>query len=205
MCKQKHSLFLCFTSHLPFYDMRISYNSPVILTFTVICVALQALPQFLTNEFFTVAGHMNPFNPIDYFRLFSHAMGHANWSHLLGNFMLILLIGPLIEEKYGSRDLFFMMLITATVTGLLNVILFSSGLRGASGIVFMLILLGSVTNLRDGNIPLTFILVVLLYLGSEILNALKPDHVSQFAHILGGIGGAAFGFLIRPQKSKAKA
>lgn len=185
--------------------MRISYNAPVILTFTLICVILQMLPQFLTNELFTVAGHMNPFNPIDYFRLFSHAMGHANWGHLLGNFMLILLIGPLIEEKYGSRDLFFMMFITATVTGILNVILFSSGLRGASGIVFMLILLGSITNLRDRNIPLTFVLVVLLYLGNEILSALKPDHISQFAHILGGIAGAAFGFLVRPQQNSAKA
>jgi len=86
------------------------------------------------------------------------------------------------------------MLITAFVTGLLNTIFFSTGLLGASGIVFMLILLASFANIRDGEIPLTFVIVAALYLGQELVNSFKPDNVSQFAHILGGLAGAVFGF-----------
>ncbi len=173
---------------------KITYNSPVILTFTFICVGVRLFGDYFTQAFFSVSNSMDFFNPIDYFRLFSHAIGHANWGHLFGNFSLILLIGPMIEEKYGSINLLIMMLLTALVTGILNVAFLSSGLLGASGIVFMLILLSSITNFQSGKIPLTFIFVVLIYLGQEVFNIMKLDQVSQFAHIIGGVCGSIFGF-----------
>ncbi len=177
--------------------MRIQYNSPVILTFTLlsatVLVASTATGGTLMS-LFTVYPTMDLLNPIDYFRLFSHVLGHGDWGHLLGNFTFILLIGPMLEEKYGSKNLLIMMLITALVTGLLNVFLFTTALLGASGIVFMLILLSSVANFQKGKIPLTFILVVILFLGQELLNAFKEDHISQFGHIIGGICGGIFGF-----------
>ena len=74
------------------------------------------------------------------------------------------------------------------------VIALGIGLLGASGVVFMFILLSSVTNARRGRIPLTFVLVVLLFLGQEVWNGLTQDNVSQFAHVIGGLCGAAFGF-----------
>jgi len=118
----------------------------------------------------------------------------------MGNFAFVLLLGPILEEKYGSGSLLFMMLITAFVTGLLNVLVMNTGLLGASGIVFMMILLVSFTNIRSGEIPLTFILIVALYLTREIVNAVRQDTISQFAHIVGGICGSLFGFM-RPRRS----
>jgi len=177
--------------------MRISYNSPVILTYTLICSVVLLLGSVLGEAIMTlfmVGGSMNLFNPIDYFRLVSHIAGHGGWLHLTGNLTFILLLGPILEEKYGSRPLFWMIIITALTTGILNIIFFESGLMGASGIVFMLILLGSVVNFRQGTIPLTFILVVFLFLGREIVSIFDNDNISQFAHILGGVIGAIFGF-----------
>jgi hypothetical protein len=87
------------------------------------------------------------------------------------------------------------MLITALVTAVLNNLFFSTGLMGASGIVFMMILLSSFVNFKQGEIPLTFILVVVLYIGREVISSFERNNVSEFAHILGGICGAAFGFL----------
>jgi membrane associated rhomboid family serine protease len=127
-------------------------------------------------------------------------MGHVDWAHLMTNFAFILLLGPILEEKYGSSGLFFMMLLTALATGILNVLLMSTGLLGASGIVFMMILLVSFTNIRSGDIPLTFILVVALYLTREIIASVREDSISQFAHIVGGVCGSLFGF-IRPGRS----
>jgi membrane associated rhomboid family serine protease len=178
--------------------MKISYNAPVILTFTLICagilVSSQMMAGALINNFFVCYPHMSLTNPLTYFRLFSHVIGHKDWAHLIGNFSFILLIGPILEEKYGSKKIFLMMLIAAGITGILNSFFFSTGLLGASGIVFMFIILGSFTNFKSGDIPLTFILIILLYLAKEVIDAFHNDSISQFAHIMGGICGSIFGF-----------
>ena len=109
--------------------------------------------------------------------------------------MIILLIGPLVEEKYSSPMLLAMIMITAITTGIFNMVLFSTSIMGASGIVFMLIVLASLTNFERGEIPMTFLLVVAIFLGNEVLNSLRNDNISQFAHVFGGVCGAAFGLL----------
>ena len=93
-----------------------------------------------------------------------------------------------------------MMAFTALVTAVFQLLLFPEGLLGASGIALMLIILGSWTNFREGEIPLTFILVALLFLGREVIDAFRPDQVSQFAHIIGGATGGVFGLLIGRRK-----
>lgn len=145
---------------------------------------------------FTVYPEFNPTSPLDYFRLVSHVFGHASVGHLLGNMMFLLLIGPLMEERYGWKHILAMILITALLTGVLNVLFFPKGLLGASGVVFMLIILSSFNNLKQGYIPLTFILVFIIYIVKEIyLEFTVEDNVSHFAHILGGSLGSIYGFM----------
>ncbi|MCS6832028.1 MAG: rhomboid family intramembrane serine protease [Flammeovirgaceae bacterium] len=177
--------------------MKLQYNAPVVLSFTFLCAAVLFLSDMSGGSFmslFTVYPTMDFTNPIDYFRLFSHAIGHGDWNHLVGNMTYILLLGPMLEEKYGSKNLLVMLVMTALVTGVLNVLFFSHGLLGASGIVFMFILLSSIVNFKKGYIPLTFVLVVALFLGKEIVNMFAVDNISQSAHIIGGVCGAVFGF-----------
>jgi membrane associated rhomboid family serine protease len=186
--------------------MRITFNAPVVLGFTVAACLVQVLSDSifpsLNEHYFASLGHFDYGQVADYFRLFSHIAGHSGWDHLVGNFSIILLIGPILEDRYGSKKLGLMMLVTAVITGILNVVLWDSGLLGASGIAFMMILLSSLVNFKSGTIPVTFILIVLLYLGSEIYQAVKAnDQISQFAHIVGGICGMGFGFLLGPTKS----
>ena len=189
-----------------------SYNSPVILTFTIIAVIVQALASIPvldnTHWLFVTMPGTSLLNPLYYFRLFSHAIGHGSWQHLTGNFMMILLIGPILEEKYGSKRLLFMMAVTALVTALINNIFFHNPLCGASGIVFMFILLASCTTSakNDDKIPITLILVALLYLGQEVINSFRDDNISQMAHIVGGVCGALFGmYFAKSAKSKTNA
>lgn len=108
--------------------------------------------------------------------------------------MLFLLIGPIIEEKYGSLRLMAMIAVTALATSIINMLLLHKGILGASGIVFMLILLISFTNVEKGKIPITFILIFILYIGKEVLNSFHSNEISQFGHITGGICGSIFGF-----------
>lgn len=52
--------------------------------------------------------------------------------------MLILVVGPLLEEKYGSANILFVILATALVTGIVNFIFFPyTQLLGASGVVLL--------------------------------------------------------------------
>lgn len=185
--------------------MRIRYNAPVILTFTLLSTGILIINQVVggfTEAFFvsypTFSGSI-----LDFLRLFTHVAGHRNWLHLMSNFSFILLIGPVLEEKHRSGALLAMLMVTALVTGILNIIFFSTGLMGASGIVFMLILLSSFTNIRSGEIPLTFVLIVVLFLAKEFINAFAEDNISQFAHIIGGICGSLFGFIFTRAKRPA--
>lgn len=181
--------------------VKIRYNSPVVLTYTFLCLAIYLLGQYvfiqLTPAFFTNYPGLEWKNPLWYLRIFSHAFGHQNMAHLLGNFSFVLLLGPILEEKYGSKPLLMMILITVGCTGILNCVFFSTGLLGASGVVFCFITLASFTNIKPQEIPLTFVLVVLLFLSREFIGVLKNDQVSQFAHILGGIAGGIFGYFRR--------
>ncbi|TAE27286.1 MAG: rhomboid family intramembrane serine protease [Candidatus Kapaibacterium sp.] len=177
--------------------MKLDYNAPVVLTFTLLSAAVMVAANSTGGAmayWFSTQPGLSWSDLSTYFRLFSHVFGHANWDHLFGNFTIILLVGPLLEEKYGSQNMVIMIAMTALVTSLLNNFFFSTGLMGASGIVFMMILLSSFANLKQGRIPLTFVIIVVLFLGKEVYNSLNMDNISQFAHILGGICGSIFGF-----------
>ena len=86
---------------------------------------------------------------------------------------------------------------TALISGLINFIFFpNQALLGASGIVFMMIVLSSFTGYKKGALPLTMILVFVLYIGGEIVRGvLESDNISQLTHIVGGICGGFFGYL----------
>jgi rhomboid protease GluP len=175
--------------------IRISYNAPVVLTFALSAVAVYCLVYLFPDAKLWFAAWPKLVGARSYLGLVTHILGHASWQHLLGNFMLILLLGPLLEERLGSFQLFVMILITAVVTGAVNLAIGGQFLVGASGIVFMMILLASTANIRQGEIPLTFIAVAVIYLGGEIVRAFDNDQISQMAHLVGGVVGAVFGFV----------
>ena len=109
----------------------------------------------------------------------------------------------LLHAGDGGKRLLIMIIFTAFITGLINVIFFPGvALLGASGIAFMMILLSSFANSGSGEIPLTLICVAVLYLGTEVLNGLfAHNNISQMAHIIGGACGRAFGWLICNKKA----
>jgi membrane associated rhomboid family serine protease len=166
----------------------------------MVLILSQTIARGLAESWFMAPGRetFSPRRISHWLSLLTHIAGHANWTHLLSNFSIILLIGPILEENYGSRSLLMMIAITALVTGVLNALFFRTALMGASGVVFMMILLASFTNFSRGEIPLTFILVLVLYLGREIFNAFHSNNISEFAHIAGGFCGSLFGFFRSP-------
>lgn len=105
--------------------LKISFNSPVVLWFSIICLIALVLGN-ITNGASTTAlfsvYQSSLLYPLTYVRFFGHIFGHANWEHFIGNIMMLLVVGPMLEEKYGSNNILFVILATALVTGVVNYI-----------------------------------------------------------------------------------
>lgn len=185
--------------------MPVKVNSPVILGFVFICfiaLMLDRLTNGLANEYVFSVYHSPLTDPLTYIRMFGHVFGHAGWDHFIGNMMLILIVGPLLEEKYGSKNILIVMAVTAFVTGIVHYLLFyHTQLLGASGVVFALILLSSFTRFKSGGLPLTFLLVAVIYLGQQLYEAFFVySNISNLTHIIGGIIGAVLGYILNTKK-----
>lgn len=186
---------------------KLTYNSPVILTFAAVCIVVLIINEitrgFTNRLLFICYGHGSLLDPLTYLRLFSYVFGHANFTHLAGNMTMLLLVGPIVEERYGSWNLCIMMAVTALAGGILNTLFFGTGILGASGIVFLMIILSAFTGIKKGEIPLTLILIAAIYLGQEVYSGLfVNDNVSHFGHLCGGFSGLGFGIYFYSKKFK---
>ena len=187
--------------------LRITFNAPLVLGFALAC-SIVTLIGSLTGESSTArlfaTYSASPADPLMYVRLFTHVLGHAGFIHLVNNMAYILLLGPGLEEKYGAKNLLIVILVTAVITGVVHNLLFpNSALLGASGVVFAFILLTSFTEFREGEIPLTFILVALIYLGQQIWDGITvKDNVSNLTHIIDGLVGGGAGYLFNKKAKK---
>ncbi|HWT74868.1 MAG TPA: rhomboid family intramembrane serine protease [Mobilitalea sp.] len=186
---------------------RFQYNSPVTLTFALLSLLVLLLGILTEGRSTTLlfSLYKSPWsNPFTYIRLFGHVLGHASWSHYSSNMVLFLVLGPMLEEKYGAKAFLIMIAITAVVSGILHIILYpDSALLGASGLVFMMIVLSSAAGMESGRIPITLILVVVIYLGNEMVSGINVDDgIAHMAHIVGGLCGALFGFYLARKKER---
>lgn len=176
----------------------LQYNSYVTLTMfflSLVILIIDKLTFGKTTKYIFSSGRSSLLNPLTYINLFTHILGHKDWNHFSNNYLKILLLGPLIEEKYGWFNYLIMILITAFVTGLINYITSKGRIYGASGIVFMLIVLSAFGNVGQSKIPITLVLIILFYLVDEMKQLPKNDNIAHGAHLIGGICGAIFGFL----------
>ena len=181
--------------------LKIDYNAPFCLSFAITCMLVFVVgiisSGWTTIHWFSISGSSSFLDWTTSPRLILHVLGHGSVQHLFFNLTVLLLVGPLLEEMYGPGLLLVLALVTAVLTGLVMVLLFSGSLIGASGIVFAFIILSSFANAKSGTIPLTFILICLIFLGGEIIRAIgQQDNIAQFAHIIGGLLGGAAGFFI---------
>lgn len=180
---------------------KIRFNSPVVLGFAFISACALAAGYLTHGQsnillFSVYKGSFK--DPLFYVRLFTHVFGHANISHYSNNMILLLLVGPLLEEKYGSGRLAGIMAAVALITGIVHILLpGNSALLGASGIVFAFILLSSVTGSGKG-IPLTTVIVAVIYITQQIYDGVTAaDNISQLTHIIGGTIGAVYGLTMK--------
>lgn len=188
---------------------EITFNSPAMLGLVFLCflvtLAGEITKMETTRQIFMVY-HSSPADPLTYVRFFSHVLGHIGWPHFIGNASYLLLLGPMLEQRYGWKVVMEITLVTALVTGFIQYFAFPNiALCGASGIVFACIMLSSFTEFGEHEIPVTFILVGIVYLGQQVYDAIMVDNnVSNMAHIVGGLLGAIIGYKLNKKGKPPK-
>ena len=183
--------------------LRIVFNAPVTLVFVALCLIVRVIDSrtdLLASRTCCSLYFTSFRDPLLYLRCFTYVLGHGNWTHLFGN----MLLGPMVEEHYGRWNTVLVILITAAVTAVLGLAFAPSAIiLGASGVVSAFLLIASLTLREDRTVPVTFILLALLYFGTEIYDAVTvKDNVFQLGHVGGGVIGAALGFLLSRKKKK---
>ena len=184
----------------------VELSSPVTLGFALLALLATLLHALTggasTRALFSV--YRAPLSdPLFIPRLFLHVLGHADLTHLTANLGLLLVLGPAAEKRWGALPFLLLILTTALVTGLTHIALSPAALSlGASGVVFMLLLLSAGAGREDGKVPLTLLLAAFIYLGREVADGMtRRDMISQLAHVTGGLCGVAFGLLIKKKRS----
>jgi GlpG protein len=181
--------------------LKVTFNSPVVLGFIFISfgvLALGFLTGNLSNQLLFMTYRAPLWSPLTWLRGVTYIFGHADLAHMVGNMSYLLLLGPMLEEKYGSERLALIIAITAIITSVIHFVFFPSmALCGASGVVFAFILMTSFTGFSKGEIPLSFILVAAIFIGQQVYEGIfLRDSVSNLSHIVGGLVGSAAGYLL---------
>ncbi|HWA27486.1 MAG TPA: rhomboid family intramembrane serine protease [Lacunisphaera sp.] len=174
---------------------RIRLGPPCTLIVALGCVAGTYLPGAAALG---ISGGLAALaSPLTWLRLIAWPFVHVDTAHLLGNMMLFLLLSPGLEAKQGWVEYCFCLLVTSVIIGVGHLTFGANGaaLIGASGWVFMMILLATFSAGEPGTISVPTLVVAALFGWQEIRAAFSPSPVSQFAHLLGGACGLVYGLL----------
>ena len=217
-----------------FLGLKFIYDAPATLTFAFVCIILFALDTFVFKQKLAsliltspvnggsaalaggalgVAGAaasnlaFSASNPLSYLRLFSYALGAASGEILVCNMIFILLLGPSMEERYGTVVIAIMTFVSALFSGVLNACFCKSPLQGCEAIIFMMIFLNSFVSLSKKKIPFSFVLVFILFVLRGIFSAdfkAASSAIQIIINVAGGLCGSLFAFLTSPKAKAAK-
>lgn len=150
-----------------------------------------------------------------YYRIFTHALIHADWVHLLVNMYVLYIFGGVCEGYFGvlfggkARLLFLLLYVVSIIVSSLytvckyknNAYYSAIGASGAvNAVVFATIFFDPWSKLYFfGLVPIPGIVFGALYLGySYYMGKKNVDNIGHDAHFTGAIFGLLFPILMRP-------
>ncbi|MBO7639757.1 MAG: rhomboid family intramembrane serine protease [Treponema sp.] len=206
------------------------FDSPVVLTICAVSALVVIFDSFVfkgkavANVFSCPGSHgENPFrftNPLHYFTLLLHVFGSSGWQAFFVNTLVLLALGPQLEERYGSVMLGLMCGITVLVSGVLTACLGLQAITGTMSLVFLMIFLASLTTLSKNSLLASWTAGLVLYIAYSLYSGFQNPAVERvegvnsfiffmqrnvvtFINMAGGLCGSLFGFLVAPKKRAA--
>ncbi|UKI55423.1 MAG: hypothetical protein L6V90_12630 [Treponema succinifaciens] len=204
--------------------MKFIFDSPVVLVFFCcfggdffISDLIFKSSIFLRKNFFECPGAKSVpafdfKSALSYVKLVIYPFGGENSTSFFLNIGFILLLGPVLEERYGSIMLALMIFITSLVGGVLTACVSTFGIYGCGGIVFMMIILSVLSVFIKKQLPVSWIFIFALYLAFSLFSGKKisgfmpfmQNNVPVFIQLASGICGSLFGFFVCPKKRSSQ-
>ncbi len=203
-------------------NIKVAYDAPVTLTFVIVCALI-----FLLNMLLAKSGKVTGFEkifasptnqagvlpfipsaPVSYVHLLFYIFGSGasgvayGASFLFTNLILIMLLGPAMEERYGSVIIGIMIFVSALFSGVLNACFCQASLVGAVPVVSMMIFLNVFMSFSKKKFPLSFAAVMVFFVLLQIFSG--AGAVQIIICIAGGLCGSLFAFLTSPKMKAEK-
>lgn len=181
---------------------RLRLDAPVTLAFAGLALLATLTPganALLRLDPLSVTALLNP---RWYLGLVGHVFAHQNLVHLAGNLAMLLLLGPGLERQLGSRRFLVILAALIVVTGASASLLLAftqRSLVGASGLVFALIMIHSLHGTRQREIPVSALLLALLWGAQELVGLFDHTQIANSAHLNGALWGFLFGVYLLPR------
>lgn len=197
------------------FNLKFSYDAPVSQTFVIITVAIFLLDLLVfklkLNTSYLIAptsaaGNL-PFSlkePLSWVRLLFYIFGGTDKALLFTNLLFVILIGPTMEERYGSIIIGLMFFVSAMFTGVLNVCACKFGISGCSSVVFMLLILNALMFFTKKTVSATSITMILLFVCREFFIQNPNGIAGTLITLAGGLCGSLFAFIASPKARAAK-
>ncbi|THA10313.1 rhomboid family intramembrane serine protease [Rodentibacter pneumotropicus] len=167
---------------------------------TAICVIVYLLQQIGFEESIMDAFHYPVYFDQDWelWRYISHSFVHLSNIHIIANLSWFWLFGSVIERYFGGRKLFFIFLVSAMVSGIVQNYFSGAGFFGLSGVVYAV--LGYVfvvdkPNANIFNLPKGFFTMLLVGLIFGFISPLFDIYIGNAAHVSGLLVGLLWGFI----------
>ncbi|MCR5699512.1 MAG: rhomboid family intramembrane serine protease [Treponemataceae bacterium] len=181
----------------------VSFDSPVALILVILLVVMAVVERLVPSIAWLFvcpcrAGNAAAFNyahVADYFRILLYPFGFSSWNQLTANLVFILLLFPKIESVFGKLFSSLLVLITVLFAGVICVCFSNSVIYGTSGIVCMLLILAIFISADKRQIPLSYILLAVIYFAREIVSIIDTNTIEVFCHFAGSLAGSLVGIL----------
>lgn len=181
----------------------VSFDSPVGLVLVILLVVMAIIERLVPSiDWLFVcpckAGNSAAFdyrNVADYFRILLYPFGFSSWNQLTANLVFILLLFPKIESVFGKLFSSMLVLITVAFAGVICVCFSNSVIYGTSGIVCMLLILAIFISADKRQIPLSYILLAVIYFAREIVSIIDTNTIEVFCHFAGSLASSLVGIL----------
>ncbi len=185
--------------------------------FIIIFTTIFSLGAWRNREFFDKM-KLNPYMVVkkkEYYRIVSHALLHADWTHLLFNMLTLYFFGEFVEQAfdiyfaYGMFLFILLYIVGGIISSIPSIIKHKNDLWynsiGASGAVAAVLFAGIFFEPKLGiyiffiPIPIPGYLFGLAYLVySHYMSKKSNDNVNHDAHLTGAIFGFLFPLVLKP-------
>lgn len=202
-------------------SLKVVFDSPVVLVFSFVSAAIFAADLIfklnISEKVFECHGAKSVpafdfKSAMDYARLVIYPFCSVNATSFFFNIAFVLLLGPVLEERYGSLMLALMIFITSLVGGVITACVSTFGISGCGGIVFMMIILSVLSVFIKKQLPVSWIFIFILYLAFSLAVGKKNssfvsfmnENIPVFIQLASGICGSLFGFFVCPKKRSSQ-